>query len=35
MIEVHPDPAQALSDGFQSLYFAGFASLMEGLRWQA
>jgi 3-deoxy-7-phosphoheptulonate synthase len=31
-IEVHPDPDQALSDGEQSLTYAGFASLMDGLR---
>jgi 3-deoxy-7-phosphoheptulonate synthase len=29
IIEVHPDPANALSDGLQSLDFAGFARLME------
>ena len=28
MIEIHPDPAQALSDGPQSLYFEQFAELM-------
>ncbi len=32
MIEVHPDPAHALSDGGQSLKPAKFAALMEGLR---
>jgi chorismate mutase/prephenate dehydratase len=30
-IEVHPDPDKALSDGDQSLDFAGFKALMEGL----
>jgi 3-deoxy-7-phosphoheptulonate synthase len=35
IVEVHPDPANALSDGFQSLDFPGFAGLMEALRWQA
>jgi 3-deoxy-7-phosphoheptulonate synthase len=32
MIEVHPDPAHALSDGAQSLKPARFAELMTGLR---
>ncbi len=32
MVEVHPDPARALSDGAQSLDFAGFTRLMESLR---
>lgn len=31
MIEVHPNPAKALSDGPQSQTFEGFASLMEEL----
>jgi anthranilate synthase component 1 len=31
MIEVHPDPDKALSDGDQSLDFAGFHSLMRQL----
>jgi chorismate mutase / prephenate dehydratase len=31
LIEVHPDPDTALSDGDQSLTFPEFASLMEGL----
>jgi chorismate mutase/prephenate dehydratase len=36
LIEVHPDPGQALSDGDQSLDFPEFAALMEGLsRWRA
>jgi 3-deoxy-7-phosphoheptulonate synthase len=32
MVEVHPNPAQALSDGFQSLTPAEFASLMTELK---
>lgn len=32
MIEVHPDPDSAVSDGPQSLYFAQFATLMEQVR---
>ncbi len=32
MVEVHPDPRQALSDGPQSLDFAAFAELMVALR---
>src|SRR5437764_1118203 len=32
LIEVHPDPDRALSDGAQSLDFAGFTKLMEQLR---
>jgi len=32
LIEVHPDPSTALSDGPQSLTFAGFATLMDELR---
>jgi 3-deoxy-7-phosphoheptulonate synthase len=32
MIEVHPDPASALSDGPQSLTPAAFAALVEALR---
>lgn len=31
LIEVHPDPDRALSDGDQSLTLAQFASLMDGL----
>lgn len=31
MIEVHPDPPAALSDGFQALDPAGFAALMQSL----
>jgi 3-deoxy-7-phosphoheptulonate synthase len=31
IIEVHPDPASALSDGMQSLDFPGFRSLMDML----
>ncbi|RZW12951.1 MAG: 3-deoxy-7-phosphoheptulonate synthase, partial [Desulfobulbaceae bacterium] len=32
MIEVHPDPPSALSDGPQSLYFDQFDELMEQIR---
>ena len=32
MIEVHPDPSAALSDGPQSLYFEQFSDLMEQIR---
>ena len=32
LIEVHPDPDHALSDGAQSLDFAGFTRLLEALR---
>ena len=32
MIEVHPDPARALSDGPQSLTFEQFEELTKGLR---
>ncbi len=31
IVEVHPDPEKALSDGAQSLTFDGFAELMAGL----
>jgi len=31
MVEVHPDPAHAMSDGQQSLSFKGFAELMDAL----
>ena len=31
IIEVHPEPAKALSDGMQSLDFCGFRSLMDAL----
>ena len=31
IVEVHPDPANALSDGDQSLSFEGFRSLMQRL----
>lgn len=31
IVEVHPDPASALSDGDQSLTFAEFADLMRRL----
>jgi 3-deoxy-7-phosphoheptulonate synthase len=32
LIEIHPDPDRALSDGAQSLDFAGFTKLLESLR---
>ena len=32
MVEIHPDPANALSDGPQSLNLENFASLMASLR---
>ena len=32
IIEVHPDPEMAVSDGEQSLTFVEFNSLMEGLK---
>jgi 3-deoxy-7-phosphoheptulonate synthase len=32
LVEVHPDPDHALSDGAQSLDFAGFTRLLESLR---
>ena len=32
MIEVHPDPEKALSDGPQSLTFQSFAALMDDIR---
>jgi 3-deoxy-7-phosphoheptulonate synthase len=32
LIEIHPNPDRALSDGAQSLDFAGFARLLESLR---
>ncbi len=32
LIEVHPEPDRALSDGAQSLDFAGFSRLLESLR---
>ncbi|HKB38867.1 MAG TPA: 3-deoxy-7-phosphoheptulonate synthase [Gemmataceae bacterium] len=32
LIEVHPDPDRALSDGAQSLNFAGFGKLLDALR---
>jgi 3-deoxy-7-phosphoheptulonate synthase len=32
MVEVHPDPQRALSDGDQSLTFDGFAAFMRALR---
>ncbi|KAB2655732.1 MAG: 3-deoxy-7-phosphoheptulonate synthase, partial [Verrucomicrobia bacterium] len=32
LIEVHPNPAEALSDGAQQLTLEGFAKLMEELQ---
>jgi 3-deoxy-7-phosphoheptulonate synthase len=32
LVEIHPDPDRALSDGAQSLDFAGFAKLLQSLR---
>ncbi len=32
IIEVHPNPAQAMSDGRQSLTFAGFQQMMDAVR---
>lgn len=32
MVEVHPDPKKALSDGFQALDFAAFKELMKQLK---
>ncbi|MCB9072799.1 MAG: 3-deoxy-7-phosphoheptulonate synthase [Bdellovibrionaceae bacterium] len=32
MVEVHPDPAEALSDGFQALNFENFKNLMSQLK---
>jgi len=32
LIEVHPDPEKALSDGAQSLYLEQFEQLMKELR---
>lgn len=32
LVEVHPDPINALSDGLQSLTFSDFASLMQELK---
>jgi 3-deoxy-7-phosphoheptulonate synthase len=32
LVEVHPDPNHALSDGAQSLDFAGFDRLLEALQ---
>ena len=32
MVEVHPDPTRALSDGAQSLYPEQFAGLVEQIR---
>ncbi|HXW77836.1 MAG TPA: 3-deoxy-7-phosphoheptulonate synthase [Candidatus Eremiobacteraceae bacterium] len=32
IIEVHPNPSEALKDGFESLTFERFAALMDGVR---
>ena len=32
LVEVHPNPAEALSDGAQQLSFGGFAAMMTGLK---
>jgi len=32
IIEVHPNPSEALKDGFESLTFDNFAAMMDGLR---
>lgn len=32
ILEVHPDPANAMSDGYQSLTIDGFSTLMEQMR---
>ena len=32
IVEIHPDPQRALSDGMQSLDFGQFETLMEQLR---
>jgi 3-deoxy-7-phosphoheptulonate synthase len=32
LIEVHPDPDRAMSDGAQSLNFAGFEKLLQSLK---
>jgi len=32
LIEIHPEPERAMSDGAQSLDFAGFRRLMESLQ---
>jgi len=32
MVEVHPDPDKALSDGFQALSFDGFSSMMDQIK---
>jgi len=34
IVEVHPDPANALSDGMQSLDFPGFSRMMEKMQTQ-
>jgi len=32
MVEVHPEPEKALSDGFQALSFQDFGKLMSSLK---
>jgi 3-deoxy-7-phosphoheptulonate synthase len=32
IVEVHPDPAKAMSDGRQSLTYDGFAKMMTAVR---
>ncbi|MEE3218775.1 MAG: hypothetical protein VX257_00855 [Planctomycetota bacterium] len=32
IVEVHPDPARALSDGYQSLTFDEFGQMMQRCR---
>ena len=32
IVEVHPEPEKALSDGYQSLTFAQFEEMMSGCR---
>jgi 3-deoxy-7-phosphoheptulonate synthase len=32
MVEVHPDPQNAKSDGYQALSFDGFAQMMSQLK---
>ena len=32
MVEVHPNPSEALSDGPQSLHFEEFKDLMESIK---
>jgi 3-deoxy-7-phosphoheptulonate synthase len=32
IVEVHPDPSKAMSDGRQSLTYDGFRQMMDGVR---